>query len=62
MTHVAIARWTEQQMQRSPAELRAEIEASEREIRSGWIGISDWLLAYKPRKPKPRPKPKPKPR
>lgn len=36
---------------------------TEAQIRSGWAGISDWLLAYKPRKrskPKPRPKPKPK--
>ncbi len=41
----AIERYTKERLALPAEQLRAEIEASEREIREGWIGISDWLLS-----------------
>lgn len=40
----AITRHTQRQLKRPVEELRAELEEAEKEIRDGWLGISDFIM------------------
>lgn len=40
-----IKNYTEKQLKKPKEQLRAEILATQKEIKNGWLGISDWLLS-----------------